>query len=73
MTPDLGRTEALAAERPHSFAKDANEWGTRQLIKMEAIINGYAEGIALDVNGYVSEGSGENLFVIRNGVLQTAP
>jgi len=40
---------------------------------MEAIINGYAEGIALDVNGYVSEGSGENLFVVRNGVLQTAP
>ena len=44
-----------------------------QLIKMEAIINGYAEGIALDANGLVSEGSGENLFVIRNGVLQTAP
>jgi branched-chain amino acid aminotransferase len=44
-----------------------------QLIKMEAIINGYAEGIALDVNGYVSEGSGENLFIVRNGVLQTAP
>jgi branched-chain amino acid aminotransferase len=40
---------------------------------MEAIINGYAEGIALDVNGYVSEGSGENLFVVRNGTLQTAP
>ena len=44
-----------------------------QLIKPEAIINGYVEGIALDVNGYVSEGSGENLFVVRNGVLQTAP
>ena len=44
-----------------------------QLIKMEAILNGYAEGVALDKNGYVSEGSGENLFVIRNGVLQTAP
>jgi branched-chain amino acid aminotransferase len=40
---------------------------------MEATINGYAEGIALDVNGYVSEGSGENVFVVRNGVLQTAP
>jgi len=44
-----------------------------QLIKMEAIVNGYSEGIALDVNGYVSEGSGENLFVVRNGVLHTAP
>jgi branched-chain amino acid aminotransferase len=43
-----------------------------QLIKMEAIVNGYVEGIALDVNGYVSEGSGENIFVVRNGVIQTA-
>ena len=44
-----------------------------QLIKMEAIVNGYVEGIALDANGYVSEGSGENVFVVRNGVLNTAP
>jgi branched-chain amino acid aminotransferase len=36
-------------------------------------LNGYVEGIALDVNGYVSEGSGENVFVVRHGVLQTAP
>jgi len=36
-----------------------------QLIKMEAIVNGYSEGIALDVNGYVSEGSGENVFVVH--------
>src|SRR3569832_809716 len=40
---------------------------------MEAILNGYVEGIALDANGYVSEGSGENLFVVRNGILMTAP
>jgi branched-chain amino acid aminotransferase len=40
---------------------------------MEAIINGYVEGIALDTNGYVSEGSGENVFIVRNGTLQTAP
>ena len=44
-----------------------------QFIKMEAIVNGYVEGIALDANGYVSEGSGENVFVVRNGVLNTAP
>jgi len=44
-----------------------------QLIKMEAIMNGYVEGIALDVNGYVSEGSGENLFIVRGGALITAP
>jgi branched-chain amino acid aminotransferase len=44
-----------------------------QLIKMEAIANGYAEGIALDVNGYVSEGSGENIFVVRDGRIHTPP
>ena len=36
-------------------------------------MHGYAEGIALDVNGYLSEGSGENLFIVRNGVLYTTP
>src|SRR6266487_2645881 len=40
---------------------------------MEAIVNGYAEGIALDAEGYISEGSGENVFIVRNGTLQTAP
>jgi branched-chain amino acid aminotransferase len=40
---------------------------------MEAEINGYQEGIALDVNGLVSEGSGENIFIVRNGVLYTPP
>jgi branched-chain amino acid aminotransferase len=44
-----------------------------QLIRMEAEINGYSEGIALDVNGYLSEGSGENLFLVRDGILYTTP
>jgi branched-chain amino acid aminotransferase len=44
-----------------------------QLIHMEAEANGYQEGIGLDVNGLVSEGSGENVFVVRNGVLFTPP
>ena len=48
-----------------AMAKAGANYMNSQLIKMEAIVNGYAEGIALDVNGYVSEGSGENLFVIR--------
>ena len=42
-----------------------------QLIKMEAYANGYKEGIALTSQGYVSEGSGENLFLVRNGVIYT--
>jgi branched-chain amino acid aminotransferase len=56
-----------------AMSKAGANYMNSQLIKMEAIVNGYAEGIALDVNGYVSEGSGENLFVVRNGALQTAP
>jgi len=40
---------------------------------MEAIADGYAEGIALDVNGHVSEGSAQNLFMVRRGVLHTPP
>ncbi|HEY1271925.1 MAG TPA: branched-chain amino acid transaminase [Terriglobales bacterium] len=63
----------LAPNTLPTMAKAGANYMNSQLIKMEAIINGYAEGIALDVNGFVSEGSGENLFVIRNGTLQTAP
>jgi branched-chain amino acid aminotransferase len=44
-----------------------------QLIRMEAHINGYTEGIALDEAGYVSEGSGENIFVVRDGKILTPP
>lgn len=56
-----------------ALAKAGANYMNSQLIRMEATVNGYAEGIALDANGYVSEGSGENVFVVRNGVLQTAP
>lgn len=56
-----------------AMAKSGANYMNSQLIKMEAIINGYVEGIALDANGYVSEGSGENVFIVRNGTLQTAP
>jgi branched-chain amino acid aminotransferase len=56
-----------------AMSKAGANYMNSQLIKMEAIVNGYAEGIALDNHGYVSEGSGENLFVVRNGVLHTAP
>ena len=42
-----------------------------QLIKMEALSHGYVEGIALDVFGHVSEGSGENIFLVRKGAIIT--
>ncbi len=56
-----------------AMSKSGANYMNSQLIKMEAIVNGYVEGIALDTNGYVSEGSGENIFVVRNGNLITAP
>ncbi len=62
----------LAPNTLPAMAKAGANYMNSQLIKMEAVINGYAEGIALDSNGYVSEGSGENVFIVRNGVLQTA-
>ncbi len=56
-----------------SMAKAGANYMNSQLIKMEAKINGYVEGIALDTQGYISEGSGENIFLIRNGVVMTPP
>ncbi len=56
-----------------TMAKSGANYMNSQLIKMEAILNGYVEGIALDANGYVCEGSGENLFIVRQGNLITAP
>ena len=56
-----------------ALAKAGANYMNSQLMKMEAIANGYAEGIALDVNGYVSEGSGENIFVVRDGRIHTPP
>jgi len=56
-----------------AMAKSGANYMNSQLIKMEALLNGYSEGIALDDRGYVSEGSGENIFVISNGIVNTPP
>jgi branched-chain amino acid aminotransferase len=56
-----------------AMAKSAANYMNSQLIKMEAIKEGYAEGIALDAEGYLSEGSGENLFIVKKGALVTPP
>jgi branched-chain amino acid aminotransferase len=61
---------------PNTFpalAKATGNYMNSILIRQEAAIDGYAEGIALDVNGYVSEGSGENVFVVRDGKVMTPP
>ncbi|WMS88343.1 branched-chain amino acid transaminase [Pleionea litopenaei] len=54
-------------------AKAGGNYLSSQLVVEEAKRHGYAEGIALDTNGYISEGSGENIFVVRNGTLYTPP
>src|SRR5687767_9534165 len=56
-----------------AMAKSGANYMNSQLIKMEALINGYAEGIALDDRGYVSEGSGENIFLVHEGRVITPP
>ena len=56
-----------------AMAKSAGNYLNSQLIKIEAVKGGFAEGIALDAGGYVSEGSGENLFAVVKGKLVTTP
>ena len=63
----------LAPNTIPTGAKAGGNYLSSQLIAREARRNGYVEGIALDVNGYISEGSGENLFIVKNGVLYTSP
>jgi branched-chain amino acid aminotransferase len=61
---------------PNTFpalAKSGANYMNSQLIKMEAILDGYVEGIALNVRGHISEGSGENVFLVMDGILHTPP
>jgi branched-chain amino acid aminotransferase len=63
----------LAPNTLPALSKAGANYMNSQLIRMEADVNGYAEGIALDASGYVSEGSGENIFIIRDGKIVTPP
>jgi branched-chain amino acid aminotransferase len=56
-----------------AMAKSVANYANAQLIKMEAIADGYAEGIALDTQGNLSEGSGQNVFIVRENVIHTPP
>ncbi len=56
-----------------ALAKAGGNYMNSQLIKMEALLGGFSEGIELDDRGYVSEGSGENIFLVNNGKLVTPP
>lgn len=62
-----------AANTFPTLAKTSANYANSALIKMEAVADGYSEGIALDTSGYLSEGSGQNLFVVRNNIIYTPP
>jgi len=61
----------IAPDTFASLAKIGGQYINSQFISMEAKNNGFSEGIALDVNGYVSEGAGENIFMVHKGIVYT--
>ncbi len=63
----------MAPNTVPALAKIAGNYLSGQLIKMEALANGFSEGIALSTHGTVSEGSGQNVFLVSDGVLITTP
>jgi len=70
------RISSWTRSAPNTFpamAKSVANYANSALIKMEAMIDGYSEGIALDASGQLSEGSGQNIFLVRDHVLYTPP
>ncbi|HYM24025.1 MAG TPA: branched-chain amino acid transaminase [Vicinamibacterales bacterium] len=67
----IGTWSRMAPNTLPAMAKSSANYANSGLLKMEAITDGYAEAIALDVYGNVSEGSGQNVFIVRDGVLHT--
>jgi len=63
----------MAPDTFPSSAKVGGHYTNSQLMRMEAAENGFAEAIALDIHGYVSEGSGENIFMVQDGIVYTPP
>lgn len=55
------------------LSKSGAHYMNSQLIKLEAVANNFHEGIGLDYQGFISEGSGENIFVVRKNVIYTPP
>jgi branched-chain amino acid aminotransferase len=65
--------QRMAPNTLPTMAKAGGNYLNSQLMKMEALETGFDEAIALDAHGYVSEGSGENLFMVKNGIVFTPP
>jgi branched-chain amino acid aminotransferase len=70
---EVASWQRLAPNTMPALAKAGGNYLNASLVKMDAVLNGYDEGIMLNKEGYLAEGSGENLFVIRDGVIYTAP
>lgn len=67
----IGTWHRMAPNTLPAMVKASANYMNSQLLKMEAVVEGYDEAIALDVNGYVSEGSGQNVFALVKGELYT--
>ena len=70
------RVSSWTRSAPNTFpamAKSVANYANSSLIRMEAVVDGYSEGIALNPDGLLSEGSGQNLFLVRDGILYTPP
>jgi branched-chain amino acid aminotransferase len=70
------RVSSWTRTAPNTFpalAKSTANYASSQLIKLEALLDGFSEGIALDSSGHVSEGSGQNVFLVRDRTLYTPP
>ena len=70
------RVSSWTRSAPNTFpamAKSVANYANSGLIKMEAVVDGFSEGIALDPVGHLSEGSGQNLFIVRDNILHTPP
>ncbi len=65
--------QRMAPNTLPALSKSGANYMNSQLIKMEALMEGYVEGIALNTSGNVSEGSGENIFVVVNDIIHTPP
>ncbi|MFT5141617.1 MAG: branched-chain amino acid aminotransferase [Rhodothermales bacterium] len=70
---EVASWQRMAPNTFPAMAKAGGNYLNASLVKMDAVLNGYAEGIMLSHDGHVAEGSGENLFMVKNGRLFTAP
>jgi len=70
---EVASWQRMAPNTFPSLAKAGGNYLNAGLVKMDAVLNGVTEGIMLSTSGYVAEGSGENLFLVKNGTIYTAP